>query len=219
MLRTLVHIRWGPDKFPKETPLVFYKGGKPIEPPLGIHDGLKVVLRSMFSYIEREVPSKILKMWRTQSPRHFYGGDWNQNGSCVFDRLLEDHEVPLQRSNTQTVLIQIIPSKFLVLIILNKNLVQLDSWFDPRFGGVNKEARLVNSAIEKALIGTDIRLLNLTYMSEFRADAHPAIWLGKKDAVAEWGQDCMHWCLPGVPDTWVDILAAQILHYFNQGKS
>ncbi|BBH09262.1 Plant protein of unknown function D [Prunus dulcis] len=39
-----------------------------------------------------------------------------------------------------------------------------------------------------------------------RADAHPAIWLGQKDAVAIWGQDCMHWCLPGVPDTWVDIL-------------
>jgi hypothetical protein len=99
MLRTLVHIRWGPDKFPKETPLVFYRGGKPIEPPLGIHDGLKVVRRSMSSYIEREVPRKILKMWRTQSPRHFIGGDWNQNGSCVFDRLLEDHEVPFQRSN------------------------------------------------------------------------------------------------------------------------
>jgi hypothetical protein len=28
----------------------------------------------------------------------------------------------------------------------------------------------------------------------------------------------MHWCLPGVPDTWVDILAAQILHYLKQGK-
>uniref|UniRef100_A0A453MWX5 Trichome birefringence-like C-terminal domain-containing protein n=5 Tax=Aegilops tauschii TaxID=37682 RepID=A0A453MWX5_AEGTS len=55
-------------------------------------------------------------------------------------------------------------------------------------------------------------------MSEFRADAHPAIWLGKKDAVAVWGQDCMHWCLPGVPDTWVDILAARILHYFKQGE-
>ncbi|CAN6543896.1 unnamed protein product [Malus baccata var. baccata] len=25
-----------------------------------------------------------------------------------------------------------------------------------------------------------------------------------------WGQDCMHWCLPGVPDTWVDILSKLI---------
>ena len=96
--------------------------------------------------------------------------------------------------------------------------MQFDSWFDPKFGGVNREARLVNSAIQEALDGTDIQLLNLTYMSEFRADAHPATWLGKKDAVAVWGQDCMHWCLPGVPDTWVDILAARISHYFKQGK-
>uniref|UniRef100_A0A453MWN4 Trichome birefringence-like C-terminal domain-containing protein n=1 Tax=Aegilops tauschii subsp. strangulata TaxID=200361 RepID=A0A453MWN4_AEGTS len=177
---------WGPDKFPKETPLVFYRGGKPIEPPLGIFDGLKVVLKSMSSYIEREVPSTTMKLWRTQSPRHFDGGEWDHNGSCLSKRLLEEHE--------------------------------LDSWFDPRFGGVNKEARLVNSVIEEALVGTDIQLLNLTYMSEFRADAHPAIWLGKKDAVAVWGQDCMHWCLPGVPDTWVDILAARILHYFKQGE-
>lgn len=96
--------------------------------------------------------------------------------------------------------------------------LQLDSWFDPRNRGVNKDAREVNSLIQSALIGTDIQLFNLTYLSEFRADAHPAIWLGKKDAVAIWGQDCMHWCLPGLPDTWVDILVARIMHYFQQGK-
>lgn len=96
--------------------------------------------------------------------------------------------------------------------------LQLDSWFDPRNRGVNKEAREVNSLIQSALIGTGIQLFNLTYLSEFRADAHPAIWLGKKDAVAIWGQDCMHWCLPGLPDTWVDILVARIMHYFQHGK-
>ncbi|XP_008667935.1 putative DUF231 domain containing family protein isoform X1 [Zea mays] len=177
---------WDRYKFPKDTPLVFYKGGKPIEPPLDMHNGLKVVLKSIASYIEREVPRKTLKLWRTQSPRHFYGGEWDHNGSCVSDRRLEEHE--------------------------------LNSWFDPQFGGVNKEARTVNLAIQEALAGTEIQLLNLTYMSEFRADAHPAIWLGKKDAVAVYGQDCMHWCLPGVPDTWVDILAAQIMHHFKQEK-
>nr|CAD1840781.1 unnamed protein product [Ananas comosus var. bracteatus] len=76
---------WGPDKFPKETPLVFYREGKPIDPPLGIFDGLKVVLESMASYIDREVPKQTLKLWRTQSPRHFYGGEWDHNGSCLFD--------------------------------------------------------------------------------------------------------------------------------------
>lgn len=121
-------------------------------------------------------------------------------------------------SDDQTVSIQVMHFKAVNCLFLFTNLVQLNSWFDPQFGGVNKEARTVNLAIQEALAGTEIQLLNLTYMSEFRADAHPAIWLGKEDAVAVYGQDCMHWCLPGVPDTWVDILAAQIMHHFKQEK-
>nr|XP_027106143.1 protein trichome birefringence-like 12 [Coffea arabica] len=171
---------WGYDKFPRETPLVFYKAGKPIHPPFEMLDGLKVVLKSMVAHIWEKFPEKTLKFWRLQSPRHFHGGEWNQNGSCVFDEPLEEP--------------------------------QLDLWFNPSNNGVNKEARLLNHLIQEALKGTDIKTLDLTHMSEYRSDAHPAIWLGKKDAVAEWGQDCMHWCLPGVPDTWVDILS-QLIHY------
>jgi hypothetical protein len=85
--------RWGYDKFPKETPLVFYRAGQPILPPLELFEGLKVVLESMVSYIEREVPRKTLKFWRLQSPRHFYGGEWNQNGSCLLNEPLKEHEV------------------------------------------------------------------------------------------------------------------------------
>uniref|UniRef100_A0A2P2Q2L8 Trichome birefringence-like C-terminal domain-containing protein n=1 Tax=Rhizophora mucronata TaxID=61149 RepID=A0A2P2Q2L8_RHIMU len=159
-------------------PLVFHRDGRPIHPPLGLYDGLKVVLESMVSYIEKEVPKKTLKFWRLQSPRHFHGGEWNQNGSCLFNEPLREDE--------------------------------LDMWFDPSNNEVNKEARMLNRVIEEALHGTDIRVLDLTGLSEFRADAHPAVWLGKKDAVEIWGQDCMHWCLPGVPDTWVDILSELI---------
>ncbi|PKI33719.1 hypothetical protein CRG98_045881 [Punica granatum] len=177
---------WGPDKFPKETPLVFYKAGKPIAPSLEMLDGFKVVLRNMVNHIQKVVSRKTLKFWRLQSPRHFYGGDWNQNGSCLFDKPLEESE--------------------------------LDMWFDPSNNGVNKEARLLNNLIREAVQGSDIRVLDLTHLSEFRADAHPAIWLGKKDAVQEWGQDCMHWCLPGVPDTWVDILAQLIRHSFESQR-
>ncbi|MFS8030654.1 putative PMR5 domain, PC-Esterase, protein trichome birefringence-like 12 [Helianthus anomalus] len=170
---------WGYDKFPKESPLAFYQGGKPIVPAPDMLEGLQIVLKNMAAYIQKEFP-KTLKFWRLQSPRHFHGGDWNQNGSCLFDKPLEDSEI--------------------------------DLWFDPSYNGVNKEARVINELIVNALQGTDIEPLDLTHLSEFRADAHPAIWLGKKDAVAIWGQDCMHWCLPGVPDTWVDILWQRV-HY------
>lgn len=89
----MIFYRWGYDKFPKETPLVFYKAGQPIFPPLGILDGYKVVLENMVAYIEREFPRNTLKFWRFQSPRHFYGGDWNQNGSCLFKDPLEEVQV------------------------------------------------------------------------------------------------------------------------------
>ncbi|KAL1534433.1 Protein trichome birefringence-like 12 [Salvia divinorum] len=173
---------WGPDKFPEETPLVFFRDGQPIHPPLDLMDGLKVVVKNMVSHIEKAFPKKVLKFWRLQSPRHFHGGDWNQNGSCLFDEPLEESE--------------------------------LDLWFDPANNGTNKEARRVNEVIGEALKGTSIVPLDLSRLSEWRADAHPAVWLGKKDAVAVWGQDCMHWCLPGVPDTWVDILAQLITYNF-----
>lgn len=176
---------WGEDKFPKEKPLVFYREGQAIHPPLGLSDGLKVVLENIVSFIKKEVPHETLKLWRMQSPRHFYGGEWNQNGSCLFNGPLEEG--------------------------------QLETWFDSSKPGVNKEARQLNHVIAEATRDTDIRLLDLTHLSEFRADAHPAIWLGKKDAVAIWGQDCMHWCLPGVPDTWVDILSAIIRNKFESG--
>lgn len=86
-------IRWGYDKFPKETPLVFFKDGKPIHPSLEMFDGLKVVLENMVSHIEKAFPKKVLKFWRLQSPRHFHGGDWNQDGSCLFDEPLEESQV------------------------------------------------------------------------------------------------------------------------------
>ncbi|XP_022952245.1 protein trichome birefringence-like 12 isoform X1 [Cucurbita moschata] len=176
---------WGYDKFPKETPLVFYRAGRPILPALEMLDGLKLVLKHMVSHIQKEIPRKTIKFWRLQSPRHFYGGEWNQNGSCLFNE-------PLQES-------------------------QLDIWFDPSNNGVNREARTINRLINEAVRDTGIEILDLTHMSEFRADAHPAIWLGRKDAVAVWGQDCMHWCLPGVPDTWVDILSELISHHSKMG--
>lgn len=66
------------------------------------------------------------------------------------------------------------------------------------------EARLVNQHLFKALKGSTFRILDITRMSEFRADAHPAKAGGKKH------DDCMHWCLPGLTDTWNDLLVTQL---------
>lgn len=34
-----------------------------------------------------------VKLFRTQSPRHFEGGDWNEGGSCQRDKPLSAEEV------------------------------------------------------------------------------------------------------------------------------
>jgi hypothetical protein len=71
--------------------------------------------------------------------------------------------------------------------------------------GTNVEARLVNQHLVRALEKSTFNVLNITGMSEFRADAHPSTTGGKKH------DDCMHWCLPGPTDTWNDLLAANLL--------
>ncbi|XP_073023767.1 protein trichome birefringence-like 12 isoform X2 [Primulina eburnea] len=93
---------WGEDKFPKETPLVFFQGGQPIHPPLKMLDGLNIVLEHMVDHIEKTFPKKALKFWRLQSPRHFYGGEWNHNGSCLFDKPLEQSQTAGSTQAVQT---------------------------------------------------------------------------------------------------------------------
>lgn len=44
-----------------------------------------------------------------------------------------------------------------------------------------------------------VKLLDITNLSLLRKDGHPSIY-GMP------GMDCSHWCLPGVPDTWNELL-------------
>lgn len=62
----------------------------------------------------------------------------------------------------------------------------------------------MNQHFYKALDSSVFNVLDITRMSEFRADAHPSTAGGKKH------DDCMHWCLPGVTDTWNDLFVARL---------
>ena len=59
----------------------------------------------------------------------------------------------------------------------------------------------------------NFNLLNITRMSLHRKDGHASIYyLGPgKGPAPRFRQDCSHWCLPGVPDSWNEILYALIL--------
>ncbi|KAL0002181.1 hypothetical protein SO802_015962 [Lithocarpus litseifolius] len=51
-----------------------------------------------------------------------------------------------------------------------------------------------------------VHLLKITTLSQLRKDGHPADYgyAGRR------GMDCTHWCLPGIPDTWNELLYAAL---------
>lgn len=62
-------------------------------------------------------------------------------------------------------------------------------------------------------LGSKVTVLNITQLSEYRKDGHPSIYrkfwetlspeqLSKPESYS----DCIHWCLPGVPDVWNELL-------------
>ncbi|THU60831.1 hypothetical protein C4D60_Mb07t16890 [Musa balbisiana] len=60
---------------------------------------------------------------------------------------------------------------------------------------------------EAAVRGTEVKLLDITALSLLRDEGH----ISRYGIKASRGRhDCLHWCLPGVPDTWNEILYSQI---------
>ncbi|GMH11516.1 hypothetical protein Nepgr_013357 [Nepenthes gracilis] len=63
---------------------------------------------------------------------------------------------------------------------------------------------------------TPVFYLNITRMTNYRKDGHPSIYraqhLSEEERQSPLSfQDCSHWCLPGVPDTWNELVYAQVL--------
>ncbi|GMN40420.1 hypothetical protein TIFTF001_009638 [Ficus carica] len=68
--------------------------------------------------------------------------------------------------------------------------------------------------------GVNVQMLNITQLSEYRKEAHPSIYRKQWEPLTEDQisnpksyADCHHWCLPGVPDVWNELLYA---HIFSQ---
>ncbi|MQL70548.1 hypothetical protein Taro_002843 [Colocasia esculenta] len=59
-----------------------------------------------------------------------------------------------------------------------------------------------------------VAFLNITQLSEYRKDGHALVYCksqerehsAEQEEVPRRHADCIHWCLPGVPDTWNKIL-------------
>ncbi|KAK6120234.1 hypothetical protein DH2020_045925 [Rehmannia glutinosa] len=82
------------------------------------------------------------------------------------------------------------------------------------------DRRLLEVA-RKVIKATEIpvTLIDITTLSEYRKDGHTSIYTIRQGKLLTPEQkadpatfaDCLHWCLPGVPDTWNELLYANII--------
>lgn len=87
---------------------------------------------------------------------------------------------------------------------LGSSLSPSDSW------DIVKIANSVLSAHLNTSEALKVEVLNITHMTAQRRDGHSSIYYQdpKKGPAPLHRQDCSHWCLPGVPDTWNELLYA-----------
>ncbi|XP_061355012.1 protein trichome birefringence-like 2 [Gastrolobium bilobum] len=66
---------------------------------------------------------------------------------------------------------------------------------------------------------TPVTYMNITRLTDYRKDGHPAIYRKgyktsmEQKSAAPLYEDCSHWCLPGVPDTWNELLYVSLLKH------
>ncbi|XP_040384918.1 protein trichome birefringence-like 28 [Oryza brachyantha] len=73
--------------------------------------------------------------------------------------------------------------------------------------------------VAKNMKRVPVTLIDITRMSDYRKDAHTGLYTfrqgklltPKQKAEPKKYSDCIHWCLPGVPDVWNQILYTRIL--------
>ncbi|KAE9607077.1 putative PMR5 domain, PC-Esterase, protein trichome birefringence-like 2 [Lupinus albus] len=92
---------------------------------------------------------------------------------------------------------------------------------EPIFNGTqlrkySSKMRALDKVMSK--MKTPVIYMNISRLTDYRKDGHPSIYrmdykTEEERVGAELHQDCSHWCLPGVPDTWNELLYASLLQY------
>ncbi|KAL2541477.1 Protein trichome birefringence-like 3 [Abeliophyllum distichum] len=143
----------------------------------------RIGLKTWANWVDSNInPNKTRVFFTTMSPTHQRSADWgNMNGTKCFNE--------------------------------TKPITKKQHWGT----GSNKQMMsAVTGVVERMKV--PVTLINITQLSEYRIDAHSSIYteLGGKLLTDEEKADplhyadCIHWCLPGVPDTWNQIFYAHL---------
>ncbi|KAK4377480.1 hypothetical protein RND71_003776 [Anisodus tanguticus] len=139
----------------------------------------RVALRTWANWIDSTIdPSKTRVFFTTMSPSHQKNKEWgNINGIRCFNE--------------------------------TRPVMKKGHWGT----GSNKEMMNVVASV-MGRMKVPVTVLNVTQLSEYRIDAHTSIYGELQGKLLTDEQradplhfaDCIHWCLPGVPDTWNQLL-------------
>ncbi|XP_062085947.1 protein trichome birefringence-like 11 [Humulus lupulus] len=157
----------------------FQEEGK-VKKNMSVETAYSKSIETVIDWIDDQVNlNKTTVFFRTYSPVHFRGGEWNTGGGCHLETLPDFDLDPVPISS------------------------------EPHFSTTVKV--LAERLNETRLM--DLVVLNVTEMTSRRKDGHPSIYyLGAENGLASLShQDCSHWCLPGVPDSWNELLYAIFL--------
>ncbi|XP_078431363.1 protein trichome birefringence-like 2 isoform X2 [Wolffia australiana] len=162
----------------------YYQEGNQVYEVLDVMEAYKKALLTWAKWIDENIdPQKTQIVFRGYSLTHFSGGQWNSGGQC-------DRETEPIRNESFT---REQPEKMKIL--------------------------------EEVLrrMKTPVLYLNVTRLTDYRKDAHPSVYrtpqstppvnpsVKPQSNPSVKPQDCSHWCLPGVPDSWNELLYASLL--------
>ncbi|KAK9742306.1 hypothetical protein RND81_03G162700 [Saponaria officinalis] len=147
-------------------------------------DAYRMAMKSMLKWVQRNMDSKKTRVFFTgMSPTHGKSIDWGGE--------------PGGNCYNQTTMID-----------------------DPEYWGSDSRKsimKVIGEEFSKSKV--HISFLNITQLSAYRKDAHTQIYKKQwspltPEQVADPKSyaDCVHWCLPGVQDTWNELLFAKLFY-------
>ncbi|KAI3458533.1 hypothetical protein Pfo_015196 [Paulownia fortunei] len=143
------------------------------------------VLRTWAQWVEKNVdPNRTQVFFMSMSPLHIKSLDWNNPDGIKCAK------------ETAPILNISMPLKL----------------------GTDRRLFAVAANVTKSM-KVPVHFLNITTLSEYRKDAHTSVHTIRQGKMLTPEQqanpatfaDCIHWCLPGLPDTWNEFLYARII--------
>nr|CAD1817530.1 unnamed protein product [Ananas comosus var. bracteatus] len=147
--------------------------------------GYEMALKTWSDWLEFHIDrSRTRLFFMSMSPTHFWGDEWGMDS----DQNCYNETEPI---------------------------------FEQGYRGRGSDSNMMN-VVEKMIEGLKergvrVQVMNITQLSEYRKDGHPSIFRKQWEPLTEEQiknpssyADCIHWCLPGVPDVWNKLLYAYI---------